>query len=193
MSRNSSPWTTAEERFLAERAGIDPVRQICKELKRTRSSVMAKASRMGVSLRTYEPLTVICPKCGMPRDKRGSWTGRTGFCEVCKLNDAYRTAKWAQAEAYSELPPEARAVYDRTEAKVGRSRLPPKPPQPPLSNLPAARKRRIEELHAIDVEQWEVRCLTLLIDATKQRTKRMREKVGANPRKYRKEDKEDKA
>lgn len=177
------PWTTSEERYLMEHAGVDPVRQICKDLKRSRKAVTTKASRLGVSLRVYEKLTVICPKCGEARAKSGRWAGRTGFCEVCRMRDSLAEARWAQSEAYASLSPRQRAVYDATEAKVGRSRLPPKPPQPKLSGLDAHRRQRAEDLYAIDVERWQMRCLKLLTDATKQRTKRMREKSGTNPRK----------
>ena len=181
--QKTQPWTTAEERYLAEHAGIDPVRQICRELKRSRASVKTKASRLGLSLRTYERLTVICPKCGKARAKSGSWTGRTGFCEVCRMRDSYEAALRAQAEAYGRLPPGMRPEYDLSQAATGRSRLPPKPPTPKLSGLDRARRERADELHDIEVERWEKQCLKLLTDAAKQRTKRMREKSGTNPRK----------
>lgn len=168
-----------------ELAGVVPARRICSELRRSRSSVTTKASRLGLNLRVYEKLTVICPKCGEARAKSGSWTGRTGFCEVCRMRDSYAEAKWAQAEAYAALDPRQRSVYDATEAKVGRSRLPPKPPAPSTAGLDPYRRARAEDLHAMDVERWEKKCLKLLTDACKQRTKRMREKSGTNPRKNR--------
>lgn len=181
--QKTQPWTTSEERYLAERAGIDSLRQICRELKRSRSSVKTKASRLGLSLRTYERLTVICPKCGKARAKSGSWTGRTGFCEVCRMRDSYEAALRAQADAYAQLPQGMRPDYDLSQAATGRSRLPPRPPMPKLSDLDRVHRERADELHDIEVERWEKQCLKLLTDATKQRTKRMREKSGTNPRK----------
>lgn len=181
--QKTQPWTTSEERYLAEHAGIDPVRKICRELKRSYSSVTTRASRLGLSLRTFERLTVICPKCGKARAKSGSWTGRTGFCEVCRMRDSYEAALRAQAEAYAQLPPGMRPEYDISQSATGRSRLPPKPPSPRLSGLGTAHRVRAGELHDIEVEAWEKQCLKLLTDAAKQRTKRMREKSGTSPRK----------
>ena len=54
---------------------------------------------------------------------------------------------------------------------------------PKLSDLDRVHRERADELHDIEVERWEKQCLKLLTDATKQRTKRMREKSGTNPRK----------
>lgn len=183
------PWTTEEERYLVERAGIDPVRSICRELKRSRRSVEAKASRLRVSLRHFERLTVICPKCGEARAKSGNWQARTGICDVCRKTAAYEDALRRQAEAYEALDAVQRAVYDATDARTGKSKVPPRPCAPDISGMDRAHAQRAGELHAIEVERWELERLKLLTDAAKQRTKRMREKTGTNPRRFRGDDK----
>ena len=185
-------WTTEDIRYLLEHAGIDPVRAICKHLKRSRSSVVHMAHRLrsegyDLNLRVYKPLTVICPKCSQARAKDGKWADRTGFCEVCRMRDSYQAALWTQSEAYADLTPEQRYEYDRTQAQTGRSVLPTRPKAPNTFGLPTMRAKRLEELHAMEVEQWEKRCLKLLTDAAKKRTQRIREKSGTNPRKSRNE------
>lgn len=183
------PWTTDEERYLVEHAGIDTVRSICRELRRSRRSVEAKASRLRVSLRHFERLTVICPKCGEARAKSGNWQQRTGVCDVCRKRAAYEDALRRQAEAYEALDHVQRAVYDATDARTGRSKVLPRPSDPDTSGMDRAHAQRARELHAIEVERWELARLKLLTDAAKQRTKRMREKTGTNPRRFRGEDK----
>ena len=183
------PWTTEEERYLREHAGIDHVREICRKLKRSRRSVEAKASRLRVSLRHCERLTVICPKCGEARAKAGGWTSTTGICEVCRKRAAYEDALRRQAEAFEDLDPAYRAVYSATDARTGASKVPPRPCAPDVSGLSPARAQRARELHAIDVEKWELYRLKLLTDAVKKRTQRMREKSGTNPRRFREDSK----
>lgn len=180
---HARPWTTEDDRYLTESAGIVSKREICLHLKRSRRAVEVRASRMGLSLRHFEHLTEICPKCGQARDRDGVKQSRTGFCAVCVARAAYQEALWRQAEAYAALDPVQRAVYDATEARTGASRLPPRPPEPPSSIKDPAKAMRARELHAIDVEKWELRCLKMMTDAAKKRTQRMREKSGTNPRK----------
>lgn len=180
---HEQPWTVEQERYLREHAGIDTVREICAHLKRSRSSVKTKASRMGVSLRHFERLTVICPKCGKARSKSGKWMERTGFCEVCRLEASYSALLASQAEAWADLPPSLRRSYEKSQARTGASRIPPRPEPPRTAGVDPALAQRLAELHDIDVERWECERLHLLMDACKQRTKRMREKSGTNPRK----------
>ena len=181
-------WTTEEVRYLLEHAGIDSKRSICRHLRRSHESVKQKAKQLraegyDISLRVYQTLTVICPKCSQARSKEGRWTGRTGFCEVCRMRDSYQEALWRQAEAYADLTPEQRQEYDRTQPQTGRSNLPPRPKMPQTIGMSPQRARRVSELHAIEVEQWEKRCLTMLTNAVKKRTQHIREKAGTNPRK----------
>lgn len=181
-------WTTEEIRYLLEHAGVDSKRSICHHLKKSGGAVRQMAYRLrnqgyDINLRVYETLTVICPKCSKARAKSGKWIGRTGFCEVCRMEDSYREALWRQAEAYDDLTPEQRWEYDRTQAQTGRSKIPPHPKRPQTYGLSPQRARRLEDLYAIEVEQWEKQRLTMLTNAVKKRTQHIREKAGTNPRK----------
>jgi len=181
-------WTTEDERYLLDHAGIEPKRSICFHLKRSGKAVEMKARELRargypVSLRTQRPLTAICPRCSQARSREGDWQERTGFCEVCRMQASYEDALRRQAEAYEALTPEQRWEYDRSQAATGRSTLPPRPRAPQTIGMDPRAARRAEELHALEVEEWEKARLRRLTNAAKQRTKRMREKSGTNPRK----------
>lgn len=183
-------WTTEEVRYLLEHAGVDSKRSICRHLRKSGESVKQMAKRLradgyDLNLRVYRTLTVICPKCSQARSRLGKWQDRTGFCEVCRLRASYEKALYDQAEAYADLTQEQRYRYDREQARTGRSEVPPRPKMPQTFGMSAPRARRAEELHAIEVERWEVKYLTRLLNAAKKRTQRMRELSGTNPRKGR--------
>lgn len=182
------PWTTEDVRYLLENAGIVPKREICRHLKRSGESVKQKAKMLrargyAIDLRHYEELTVICPSCGEARSKEGRWRYGSGICDVCRMREQHAEALRRQSDAYAALTISQRLVYDRTQAQIGDSELPTRPPSPKVDGLAPNRARRLRELHAIDVERWQKKCLTMLTNAAKTRTKRMREKSGTNPRK----------
>lgn len=181
-------WTTGQVRYLLENAGVLSRREICRHLRKSGEAVKQKAKILrakgyAIDLRHYEPLTVICPSCGEARSKEGRWRETTGICDVCRMRDQLRDAQYRQAKAYASLTAEQRQVYDRTQAQVGDSGLPPRPTAPRTAGLAPNKAQRLRELHAIDVERWEKACLRRQINAAKTRTKRMREKSGTNPRK----------
>lgn len=184
-----TPWTTEDIRYLLEHAGIDSKRSICRHLKRSSDAVKTKARdlrRQGyaLDLRTYKPLTAICPKCGCARSIEGTWTTRSGFCQVCKARDELEEARWRQAEAFRALAPSQRAQFDRRGESE--SALPARPKHSSTFGVAPNKARRLEELHAIEVERWELRCLEMRKNAVKSKTRRMRAVTGTQPRKDRK-------
>lgn len=72
-------WTMRDIAYIREHAseGVDAV---ASALGRSSSSVKMKASRMGISLMRYVPLS-ICPVCGRETTRM---IERQGHCDLCK-------------------------------------------------------------------------------------------------------------
>lgn len=167
------PWTVAEERRLRELAGSVPRRQVAWALRRSNEAVRQKAKRMGVSLRHWEPrCSETCPRCGMARRQMG----RSGACRPCELRELIAKADADAAEAMARLPQDARATYQRTEART-QSGVPPKPPEPSTDGMSAYRAAKARDEWALAMEQWDVRRLTRVLKAKRRRVERMREKI----------------
>lgn len=175
------PWTTEEVRYLAEHAGREPLREICRRLKRSQSSVKARAHRMGVSLRAPAWCLAWCDECATWRT---SVSERTGRCRVCEMRHRTEGREAACAEALAAMTPEQRSLYASTESRRGtRKKADPMPKRPdtrPMGRFEAVRAERA--WHAA-VEEWELRRAKLPYDAAKTRLRRMREATGSNPRK----------
>lgn len=172
-------WTTADERFLVDHAGILTRREICKELKRSAESVRSRARRLGVSLRCYESRLEWCAECAT---WRSTVSPKTGRCAVCRKRDQLDASERRIADALEHLPSEARAVYEGSESSRG-TRKPPTRPKRPRRTGNRYADAKADDAHLIAVETWEAALLDLKIDANKTRLKRIRAKVGANPRK----------
>lgn len=167
------PWTVAEERRLRELAGSVPRRELAWLLKRSNESVRQKAKRMGVSLRHWEPRCAkTCPRCGMARTAMG----RSGVCRPCELRDLIARADADTAEAMAALPQEARATYQRTEART-QSSVPPKPPEPATDGMAAYRAAKARDEWAQSLEAWDTARLTRVLKAKRRRVERMRKKI----------------
>lgn len=167
------PWTSAEERRLRELAGSVPRREVAWLLKRSNESVRQKAKRMGLSLRCWEPRCAsTCPRCGMARTEMG----KSGACRPCELRDLIAKADADAADAMARLPQEARATYQRTEART-QSAVPPKPPEPDTEGMTAYRAAKARDEWAQAMEAWDVKRLTRVLKAKRRRVERMREKI----------------
>lgn len=175
MRRGESlrPWTVAEERRLREMAGRVPRREIAWRLRRSNESVRQKAKRMGLSLRCWEPRCAqTCPRCGMARERMG----KSGACRPCELRDLIARADADAAEAMAALPQEARATYQRTEART-QSSVPPKPPEPATDGMAAYRAAKARDEWAQSLEAWDTARLTRVLKAKRRRVERMRKKI----------------
>lgn len=150
MTRKGSrqrAWSREDERALAEMAGREPKREICRRLKRSGKAVERKAARMGLSLRCERAEGEACPSCGL---LRRYFDERTGFCEVCHLQAMVDAEAARQAEALREMPPALRAKYEKADRTL-------------LSKPP-------EGLSERDEVDW----LKRKWNAARQRTRRMR-------------------
>ena len=128
--QHARPWTKGEERFLAENAGRMPRRDICRELRRSSSSVYAKAHQLRrrgipVELRCWVPRCWPCPKCGRMRSVMKS----DGTCQVCRERDALRRCRDETDALLARLDPAERAAYEAADRWLG-SRVDPLPPEP---------------------------------------------------------------
>lgn len=72
-------WTMRDIAYIKEHAP-EGAEAIANALGRSSSSVKMKASRMGISLMRYVPLS-ICPVCGRETSRM---IERQGFCDLCK-------------------------------------------------------------------------------------------------------------
>lgn len=173
-------WTTAEEQYLRDNAGRMSRREICRQLKRSSRSIETKARRLGVSLRCYSRKLEWCTECAT---WRSTVSPRTGRCRVCEKREMLAKSEDRVSEAFQLLSIEQRAIYAAEEAGRGRRRQPRKPIKQPSTAGSLYARSKSQELYMRDIERWEIRCLDLQINANKTRLKRIRNKLGINPRK----------
>ncbi len=171
-------WTATEIAWLADQAGLLPLRQIAWALGRSEMSVRHMAMREGLSLRCGRRGLAWCPSCS-------SWRGTLGpdgRCRVCAKR-AMATRDHEECERIlSELSPERRAEYLRASAKSrGQVRPPPPRPKMPAGHAMSADERlRAQRRYALAVEAWELKCATRAYDRKKQRLCRLRKVAEAD-------------
>ena len=174
-------WTTEDLRYLREKAGTIPLRQICRHLKRSTSSVVTMASYMRLSLRCPKSKLKWCTRCASYRLSLGE---KTGHCRVCAKRDQLARAKERTAEAYAALSAQDKELYAKT--LTSRMSVPPPRPKPPAVSVRTQsryERQRAEERYAEEVERWEIKRLDKLINTEKTLLKRMRLRTNSNPRK----------
>lgn len=172
-------WTTKELNYLRDNACILSARQICKHLKRSKSSVECQARRMGLSLRCYKQKLQWCPMCA---NWRATVSPKTGICRVCSKRQMLEAGEDRVSEALEQLSIDQRAEYNDQE--VHRiSKMPPKPTKKKVDTKSRYLSAKEEERYAREIEAWQIKCIDLRIDANKTRLRRIREKSGTNPRK----------
>lgn len=175
------PWTTEEIRYLAEHAGRAPLREICRHLKRPQGAVKMRAKRLGLSLRVPVWGLVWCDECATWRT---SVSERTGRCRVCEMRHRTEGREAACADALASMTSEQRALYASTESRRGTRKKPaPKPRRPDTRSMGWFEAVKAERAWHAAVEEWEFGRAKLPYDAAKTRLRRMREAIGANPRK----------
>lgn len=173
-------WSTKDIKYLRDNAGVLPMREICKHLKRSASSVKTEACRMGISLRCFKQKLKWCPVCAK---WRSTVSPKTGQCRVCSKRKNLMDGEWRVSDALMQLTPAQRLIYDEEESSRGKRRVPPKPIKMKVSPRNRYKCAKEEERYTIALEAWEIKCLDLDIDANKTRLKRIRRKLGTNPRK----------
>lgn len=172
-------WTTSDIEFLRDNAGVLSRREICLHLKRSKDSVKWMARQIGVSLRCHKSRLQWCNTCAT---WRATVSPNTGECAVCRKREQLSKAKARTADAYRSLSADQRSVY--AESMTSRSTKHRKRPVKRASN-PMSRydRAKAHDDYMRDLERWEIDYLDREINAEKTLLKRMREKVGSNPRK----------
>ena len=173
-------WTTAEEQYLLDNAGVLTRREICRHLRRSAKSVKHKAERLGVSLRCYSSKLTWCNQCATWRT---TVSERTGYCRVCAKREMLERSEKRVSDELAHLSFNQHTLYLNEEAHRGTRKLPSKPEKQASTVGSLYARNKAEEQYLKDVERWEVACLDQLINANKTRLKRIRQKLGTNPRK----------
>lgn len=173
------PWTTEEIASLIDMAGRLSKREICRQLRRSSASVKTMACRLDISLRCYKARLVWCDECATYR----SHLDADGRCRICRMRDQLQGREAACADVMDAMKPEDRRIYEDAETLRQTRRMPPKPRKHESCPMSRYERAKAESRHLLDLEEWEWYCLKLRYDAAKTRLRRMREKIGSNPRK----------
>lgn len=179
-------WTMEEVRFLLESAGRMPQREICRRLRRSNKAVECMARRLrkqghAIDLRCYRPTTVTCPACG----RRSATARETGICRPCTLRRRLAATEGQISDLMQRLPPDARAIYEDTEAEKGSRVFDPMPRMPLYAEPPTLYQRlRDEEAHDRAMEEWEARRIQREVKAAQKRKERIQRKVRQLCRNY---------
>lgn len=171
-------WTTADERYLRENAGVKPKREICRRLKRSSASVRSKAEKMrrdgeAICLRCYRPSLETCPACG----RLSANLGKEGICEPCRRREQLDAINARISELWPLLSQEDRDTYERTEAETDTSRRDPRPKRPDTSGMSQYHRLKAEEVYATELERWATRNVMREIKRVQKRKERIEKKV----------------
>lgn len=175
-----SDWTTDDIAYLLDTAGRLSLRVICRELKRSSMSVKKMAARLNLSLRCYQTKLVWCNECAQWRSYINKSTGK---CKVCSMRDQLQGREAACVDVYQSMTAEQRLVYDENESKRGTRKYPARPQKRESCPMSMYERAKAEADYRLAIEAWEYQRVKLPYDATKTRLRRMREVIGANPRK----------
>ncbi|MEG2932743.1 MAG: hypothetical protein RR842_04120 [Gordonibacter sp.] len=171
-------WTTAEEAYLLAHAGRIPRRDISKHLKRGSKSIERKVASIRksgepITLRHYTHKTSVCPQCGKARSRYGT---RTGVCRVCELSAQMEKCENDMSAVMQRMTMEDRMTYMETEAERSSTPL-PRPQHPCTAHMTPYQKDVAEESYALEIETWEIGCLTRKLKAAQRRCERAAKKV----------------
>ena len=183
------PWTTADERLVAAKAGEVSVRMLASMLGRSEAAVRTHAARMrseGRLSRTLEldcdqhvSWLVECPEC---RELRSGLTAG-GACRVCAKREQLRRNEARMRRAWQNLPPKLKGasggcgrVLRAPLLMTKGTRLSP-PPPPDTSGMDGFDAAAATDEWLLAVEEHELAMLQLDIDAVKQRVSKWRRKT----------------
>lgn len=183
------PWTTADERLVAAKAGEVSVRMLASMLGRSEAAVRTHAARMrseGRLGRTLEldcdqhlSWLVECPEC---RELRSGLTAG-GVCRVCARREQLRRNEARMRRAWQNLPPSLKSASGgcgrvlRAPLLMSKgTRLSP-PPSPDTDGMDAFDAAAATDEWLLAVEEHQLAMLQLDIDAVKQRVSKWRRKT----------------
>lgn len=179
-ARNSRPFSFDDLADALEWAGLRSVDSIAERIGRRPEEIDTALFLLGVDVGLSCPDLVWCDECAAWRTK----VNRFGRCPVCQARENIRAEKARCSDALESMDKERRAVYERREAARHAPIAGPTPR--PVLTVPEEATRReraaLEAFQAAAVEAWELKALKREYDAEKQRLKRIRKAMGANPR-----------
>lgn len=176
-------WTTADIAYLVDQAGRKPVRDLCRELRKSSQALYSKARHLReggipVGLRCFAPRTEICPGCGCNR----STMGKDGICKLCRKREQLANIEARVAELWPLLDQKDRDKYEQTEAeRESRVDPRPKPPQIP-ADATYYQRMKAREQWEIAVELADIRNIEREIKAAQKRKERIEKKVKSMPK-----------
>lgn len=170
-------WTTQDVSYLIENAGRITLRQMCRELGKSRRAVETMAYRLrqqgeDVDLRCYIRKTSICPACGCMR----ATLKRHGICEVCRKRVQLSAIHTRISHLLRKLPMHERAIYAETETEI-ESSIDPMPAPAMLNGLSRYQRERAQDIRDIQMEQWQLRNLNRQVRAAQKRKERIEKKL----------------
>lgn len=171
----SSEWSSSDEKFLIEHAGVIPTAKLAEILDRTPKSIQRKtealrARGVPISLRCYTSELVVCPSCGCMR----SSLGVLGICLPCRLRDQAEEHETAAEELLALLPVEERATYEKCDA-TRQSKTDPPPLAPVTDRMTRYQAAKAMDAYDRAMEAWAIRNNTRLADKARQRKGRIKE------------------
>lgn len=175
-------WTTSETAYLIENAGKKPVRELCRELRKSSQAIYSKARHLRaqgepIGLRCFVPKARICPGCGCNR----STLGDAGICKLCRKREQLAGIEARIAELWPLLSQKDRDTYEQTEAER-ESRVDPRPRPPELPEGATYYQRmKAREAWEIAVELADIRNIEREIKAAQKRKERIEKKVKSMP------------
>ena len=95
---------------------------------------------------------------------------------MCVVKDLIQACDADMAQVLREMPPEKRAVYERTENML-KSRIDPLPDRPITKQMSIYAAAKQYEAYALEVEKIEVRNLERKLKAKRRRIERMRKSI----------------
>lgn len=184
----SPPWTLKEEQVILRESGkmslVEISTQIETECSVYRSPqaikdhwlVMKQQGRAKGTLYYREAKGTACTKCGKQRHYL-----RNGKCILCSKQEELDRSEERMSDIYLRLSTKDQQTYKDNELKRGSRVVAPRK-KPSTLGMDARHKRKADLQHERDVEAAQIATLQRKINASKQRLRRMRKKLGENPR-----------
>lgn len=181
-------WTTKDDEFLVNNAGLVSISELCSHLDRSEDSVRSRVrnlrkSGIQVSLRKYEKKLAVCPSCGMARTVFMT----RGICKICNLKRLIEKADRETVDALAQLDPGARLNYEKARNQLGlkkprrastsAKKLPPKRVRTKLDFKSNYEREKHSEQSLIQYEAAQIASLTKAYKNKSRRLQRIRKKI----------------
>lgn len=173
-------WEAFEVVYLINNAGFCSVQSMAKHLDRDPMEVETVLCSLGVDAVLLCPEVFWCDSCATYRTE----LNKNGICRVCQLKGCIEREEEAISEELKKLPYDLQDRYSNSETLKGTKATPaPLPLKEAQIGTNRKQKRLAEVAYLASMEQWQIKNMQRLYNASKTRLKRIREHLGTNPRK----------